>query len=51
MLVNTEPGSYWRGPDEQMQLYYTPKCCRFDLKLEVCSVSGVGNIYGIKKKF
>lgn len=24
-------------------------CCKFDLKLEVCSVSGVGNIYGIKK--
>lgn len=51
MLVNAELSSYWRVAGKQMQLYYTSKCCKFNLRLKVCSISGVGNIYDIKKKF
>lgn len=36
-------------PDEQMHLYYTSKSSRLNLKLEVCYISGVSNVSGIKK--
>lgn len=32
-----------------MHPYYTSKSSRLDLKLEVCYISGVSNVSGIKK--